>query len=146
MFKEATILIAEDDASHRLLIRKSLEDHGIKNIIMEVEDGQQAIDYIYGHEVYADRKKYPLPDLILLDIKMPKINGFEVLEKLKSDTKTKTIPIVMLTSSSSKEEIAMGYQQGANAYITKPIDFNEFSEKLRNTKLFWILTVEAPPQ
>lgn len=142
MKKEAVILTVEDEPGHRLLIRKRLEDHGVKNTIVEAEDGQEALDYVYGQGKYSDRKTYPAPDLILLDVKMPKVDGFEVLQRLKSDPETKHIPVIMLTSSSRDEEIARGYKYGANAYITKPVDFTEFSEKLRNIKIFWVLTVE----
>lgn len=143
--KGAVILIVEDDASHRLLIRKTFENHSVKNRIMEAEDGQQALDYVYGRGQYSDRTAYPYPDLILLDIKMPKVDGFEVLKTLKTDTTTRHIPIIMLTTSSREEEIARGYDYGANAYITKPVDFAAFSEKIKNIKLFWILTAEIPP-
>ena len=144
MKKEVTILIVEDEPGHRLLIRKNLENHGVKNAVAEVEDGQEALDYVYGEGKYSDRETYPAPDLILLDVKMPKVDGFEVLQRLKSDPNTKHIPVVMLTSSSRDEEIARGYEYGANAYITKPVDFAEFSEKLRNIRIFWVLTVEIP--
>ena len=139
------ILIVEDEASHQLLIHKTLENHSVKNTVHEVENGQQALDYIYGKGEYADRTKYPMPNLILLDIKMPVVDGFEVLQKLKSDEQTKHIAIVMLTTSARDEEIAQGYHYGANAYVTKPVNFAEFSEKLKNLRLFWTLVAEIPP-
>lgn len=145
MTKEVFILIVDDEPSHRLLIRRSLKEHDVRNKVMEVEDGQQAFDYVYGRGKYADRKLYPSPDLILLDINMPKFDGFEVLEKLKSDPATQYIPIVMLTSSSREEEISRGYDYGANAYVTKPVDFAEFSKKLKSLNIFWTLTAETPP-
>lgn len=143
--KPVRILLVEDDPSHRLLIRKNLENHGVSNDIIEAEDGQEALDYIYGAGVYADRKKYPMPDLVILDIKMPRMDGFGVLERLKSDPKTKRIPVIMLTTSSRDEEIAKGYEYGANAYVTKPLDFSEFAQKLHDLKMFWVLTAEIPP-
>jgi len=139
------ILLVEDDPSHRLLIRKSLENHGVANDVSEVVDGQEALDYIYGVGIYADRKKYPMPDLVLLDIKMPRVDGFGVLERLKSDPKTKRIPVIMLTTSSRDEEIAKGYEYGANAYVIKPLNFEDFAKKLHDLKMFWVLTAEIPP-
>ena len=144
--ESATILHVEDDPAHRLLVRKNLVNHSVSNNVIEVEDGQEAIDYIYGIGKYADRAEYPIPDLILLDIKMPKIDGFEVLEKLKSDPDKKHIPIIMLTTSSKEEEIARGYKCGANAYVTKPLDFSKFAQKLKDFKLFWTLTAERAIQ
>lgn len=139
------MLLIEDDPSHRLLIRRSLENHGVSNEVSEAVDGQDGLDYIYGVGVYADRKKYPMPDLVILDIKMPRIDGFGVLEKLKSDPKMKRIPVIMLTTSSRDEEIAKGYECGANAYVTKPLDFDDFAKKLHDLKMFWVLTAEIPP-
>lgn len=140
--KTAVILHVEDDPIHRLLVRKNLINHSVTNKVIEVEDGQKAIDYLYGRGEYVDRKTYPLPDLILLDIKMPVMNGFEVLEELKNDPEMKHIPIIMLTTSTKEEEIARGYKTGANAYVTKPIDFSEFAKKLKDLNLFWTLTAE----
>jgi two-component system response regulator len=140
------ILLVEDDPSHRLLIRKNLENHGVANDVYEVEDGQDALDYIYGVGKYEDRTRFPIPDLVLLDIKMPRVDGFGVLEKLKTDPKTKKIPVVMLTTSSRDEEIAKGYECGANAYVTKPLDFADFAKKLCDLKMFWVITAEKPPR
>ncbi|MBF0291566.1 MAG: response regulator [Nitrospinae bacterium] len=142
--KAVRMLLVEDDPSHRLLIRKNLENHGVTNDINEVEDGQEALDYIYGVGEYADRKKYPMPDIVILDIKMPRVDGFGVLERLKSDPKMKRIPVIMLTTSSRDEEIAKGYEYGANAYVTKPLDFADFAKKLHDLKMFWVLTAEIP--
>ncbi|VAX21055.1 hypothetical protein MNBD_NITROSPINAE02-486 [hydrothermal vent metagenome] len=140
--KDVVILLVEDDPAHRLLISKVLEENHVRNSVYETEDGQDGLDYVYGVGKYANRQSYPLPDLILLDIKMPRMDGFEVLEKLKSDDTTKHIPIIMLTTSSRDEEVARGYKNGANAYVTKPVDFREFVEKLKNLKIFWVLTTE----
>lgn len=143
--KKITILLVEDEPSHRIMIRKNIENQMVKNPIMEVEDGQSALDYIYGVGDYADRHTYPEPDLVLLDINMPKIDGFEVLERLKSDPDKRHIPIVMLTSSASEVEVARSYRNGANAYVTKPMEFSRLAEKLRQLILFWVLTSEFPP-
>ncbi len=144
--KVATVLHVEDDPAHRLLVRKNLIDLSASNNYFEVEDGQEAIDYIYGVGKYVDRATYPIPDIILLDIKMPKMDGFEVLKKLKNDPDKKHIPIIMFTTSAKEEEIVRGYKYGANAYLTKPVDFTHFAQKLKNFKLFWILTAEKAIQ
>ncbi len=144
--KTATILHSEDDPAHRLLVRKNLIDLSVSFNFFEVEDGQEAIDYIYGVGKYVDRTAYPIPDIILLDIKMPKMDGFEVLKKLKNDSDKKHIPIIMLTTSAKEEDIVRGYKYGANAYLTKPVDYNHFAQKLKNFKLFWILTAEKAIQ
>ncbi len=141
----AIVLLVDDDSVHRLLIRKNLEIHGFRNQILEVENGQQAIDYIYGTEKYADRAVFPMPDLILLDIKMPVMSGFEVLEKLKNDPDKKHIPVIILTTSAHEEDIIKGYKNGANAYVTKPIDMNEFTKKLKEIGIFWMLVAETTP-
>ncbi len=147
MFNEtATILHVEDDPAHRLLVRKNLITHSVTNSVIEVEDGQEAIDYLYGIGKYVDRATYPIPDVILLDIKMPKMDGFEVLEKLKNDPDKKHIPIIMLTTSAKEEEIVRGYKCGANAYVTKPLDSAQFAQKLKSFKLFWTLTAEKAIQ
>ncbi len=140
--KSVVILHVEDDPAHRLLVKESLINHSVTNKVIEMEDGQEAIDYLYGRGEYADREKCPLPDLILLDIKMPVMDGFEVLKELKNDPEMKHIPVIMLTTSTKEEEVAMGYNFGANAYVTKPLDFSEFAKKLKDIKLFWTLTAE----
>ncbi len=142
----ATILHVDDDPAHRLLVRKNLINHSVFNKLIEVEDGKEAIDYLYDIGKYADKEKYPIPDLILLDIKMPIMDGFEVLERLKNDPDKKHIPIIMLTTSSKEEEIAKGYKYGANAYVTKPLDFSKFATKLKDLNLFWVLTAERAIQ
>ena len=132
----------EDDPGHRLLIRKTLENAGHIKDIFEVENGREAIEYVYGEGVYSDRKTYPAPDLILLDLRMPEVDGFEVLNRLKSDPDKKAIPVIIFSTSAQVEEIAKGYQCGANAYVTKPLDFGDFKRKLEELKLFWTVTAE----
>ena len=130
------ILLVEDDDGHRLLIRDNLRAGGIVNDIVEVSDGQQAIDYLTRSGQYQDQDKHPRPGLILLDIKLPKADGFAVLEKVKSDPRLRLIPVLMLTSTDDQTEVNRCYKLGANSYIVKPIRYEEFQERIKALGLF----------
>ncbi|MEK7397106.1 MAG: response regulator [Candidatus Poribacteria bacterium] len=130
------ILLVEDNPDHAMLTKKVLEDNKVVNKIYLVEDGEEALDFIYHREKYSNGNA-PRPGLILLDVKLPKIDGFAVLKQLKNDSEYKNIPIVMLTTSSRDEEIAKGYADGANSYVTKPIRFDEFTEKIKGIGIYW---------
>lgn len=134
------ILLVEDNDDHIVLTKKALRDAGVVNDIYVVTDGQEALDYMYHTGHYTDETKAPTPGLILLDIKLPKLDGFEVLKKLKTDPKYKMIPIVMLTTSARDEDIAKGYFHMANSYVTKPVNFEEFVKKVKAIPLYWLLT------
>ena len=130
------ILLVEDNDGHRLLIRENLRAGGIVNDIVELDDGQQAIDYLTRRGQYQDPEKYPRPGLILLDIKLPKADGFAVLEKVKSDARLRLIPVLMLTSTDDQTEVNRCYKLGANSYIVKPIRYEEFQEHIKALGLF----------
>lgn len=134
--KSVNILIVEDDPGHQVLIQDNLKKAGIINSIFTAKDGQEALDFVYLQGDYQDEKKAPTPGLILLDINMPKVDGFEVLKKLKKDDKLKKIPIIMLTTTDSQKEIDKSYQLGANSYISKPVDFREFQKMIKNLGMF----------
>jgi len=131
------ILLVEDNLDHVILTKAALKENGVINEIYNVKDGQEALDFMYNRGKYIDA---PKPGLILLDIKLPKIDGFGVLRQLKNDPKFKSIPVIMLTTSAEKEEIAKGYAEGANSFITKPVKFDEFVQKIKNIHLYWVLT------
>ena len=133
------ILLVEDNPDHVMLIKTILEENNFLNEIYVVTDGQEALDYMYHRGKYADESKAPRPGLILLDLKLPKVDGFEVLSQLKSDPELKSIPIIILTTSSQDEEIVRGYALGANSYVAKPVKFSEFAEKIKNLHLYWVL-------
>jgi CheY-like chemotaxis protein len=133
------ILLVEDNLDHVLLTKRVLEDNKVSNRVYVCNDGAEALDFVYRRAKYSDA---PRPGLILLDVKMPRVDGFEVLKQLKSDPDLKSIPIVMLTTSARDEEIAKGYEEGANSYVTKPIRFDEFTEKIKNIGLYWGLVSE----
>ena len=142
--KAANILLVEDNEDHAELTMRALMEGKIVNEIFHVLDGQEAIDYVYQKGQYADSSRYPIPDLILLDIKLPGIDGLELLQMFKSDPAVSRIPIIMLTTSAKDEEIAKGYRYGANSYIIKPIKLKDFQEKIRELKMYWLITSELP--
>jgi CheY-like chemotaxis protein len=132
---EVTILIADDDEGHAILIRENFKEAGIFNQIIHFTDGQKLYDFLINDKFNANGKSY----LILLDIKMPKMDGIEVLEKIKNDQRLKTIPVIMLTTTDDPEEIKTCYKLGCNAYITKPVDFKNFVETLKRLGLFLMI-------
>lgn len=142
--KPIDILLVEDNEDHVDLTLRALKNNNLINDIHVVKDGQDALDFIYHRGKYEDTRKYPRPGLILLDIHLPKLNGFEVLETLKKDPDVKSIPIIMLTTSSRDEEIAQSYAVGANSYVTKPVDFEEFAKKIKDMKLYWTIVNSLP--
>jgi len=131
------ILLVEDNPDHVILTRKVLEDNKVANKVYVATDGEDAINFLYHRGKYSDGDSFPRPGLILLDVKLPGIDGFGVLKRIKTDPDLRTIPIVMLTTSARDEELSKGYSEGANSYVTKPVKFNEFAEKVRSIGLYW---------
>ena len=144
MVNSISILVVEDDPSHRLIIRKAFEKADVKNSIYEAVDGIDGLDYLFHRGKYASRKDCPSPGLILLDLKMPRMDGYEMLTSLKSNDETKQIPVIVLTTSESEEDINRCYKLGANAYLSKPATNTELVEKLKSLRLFWYLAAELP--
>ena len=138
------ILLVEDNSDHVSLIKRSLKSRNIVNNIRVVDDGQAALDYLFRRGTYADPARSPRPHLILLDVRLPKVDGFEVLSQIKKDGVLKDIPVIILTTSDKHEDIEMGYAMGANSYVTKPIDFEEFKQKVADLKIYWALVSELP--
>jgi len=138
------ILLVEDNPDHVILTKRVLEDYKVANKVYVVGDGAEALDFIYHRGKYSDGRNAPRPGLILLDIKLPKVDGFEVLKQLKTDPEHKSIPVVVLTTSSRDEEVARGYAEGANSYVTKPVKFDEFANKVKNVGLYWGLISSLP--
>jgi CheY-like chemotaxis protein len=137
-----TILLVEDDPGHARLIEKNLRRSNITNEIITISDGQQAIDYLFGEGKHAGAK-HPSPMLVLLDLNLPVLDGYQVLSRMKGDERTKRIPVVILTTTDDAREVARCYDLGCNVYVTKPVDYEQFSEAIRELGLF--LTVVAVP-
>ncbi len=144
--KPKVILLVEDNPDDQTLILRALTRSNIVNEVVVVNDGVEALDYLFCQGIYADRDACNLPQVVLLDLKLPRVNGLEVLRQLRADQRTKTLPIVVLTSSDEENDIIDSYELGANSYIRKPVDFAQFSEAVRQLGLYWVLLNEAPPE
>lgn len=130
------IMLVEDDEGHQLLIRENLRAGGVINDVVQMNNGQEALDYLCRRGQYQDPAKSPRPGLILLDIKMPKMDGYAVLDKLKADPQLRHIPILMLTSTEDQVEVNRCYTLGANSYIVKPVSYDAFQERVKSLGMF----------
>jgi CheY-like chemotaxis protein len=144
MYTLKSILLVEDDPKDIELTLGSLEEYNLANEVLVVRDGVEALDYLYRRGQFAD---YPdgNPAVILLDLKLPKIDGFEVLKTIRSDDRLKFIPVAILTSSREDNDLIRGYQLGVNAYIVKPVDFHQFTDAIKKLGVFWAVLNEPPP-
>ena len=141
---EIEILLVEDNPNDVKLTLKALQKNKLTNQIQVVIDGEEALDFIFARNKYSDRSINDVPKVILLDLKLPKIDGLEVLKELKNDERTKKIPVVILTSSREESDIIKSYQLGANSYIVKPVDFEKFVSAIADIGLYWLLLNEMP--
>jgi two-component system response regulator len=141
-----TILLVEDNPDDEALTLRALKKSNIKNEVAVVRDGAEALDYLFGTGSYADRDLSDVPAVVLLDIRLPKIDGLQVLERIRADERTKLQPVVLLTASTEEEDIINGYRLGANSYVRKPVDFNQFAEAVHQLGLYWLLLNERPPE
>jgi two-component system response regulator len=144
MSNQVEILLVEDNPNDVELTLHALKEHRIANHIEVVRDGAEALDFIFCAGAYAHRRIENSPKLILLDLKLPKVDGLEVLRRVKSDPRTRKIPVVMLTSSREERDIVESYQLGVNSYITKPVDFDQFSDAVRQLGFYWLLLNQPP--
>ncbi|MFH1635603.1 MAG: response regulator [Chloroflexota bacterium] len=142
--KRSTILLVEDTPTDVIFIQRAFQDVNLVNYLQVVSDGEQAIAYLSGAGVYANRACYELPALILLDLKLPRKNGFEVLEWLRQQPGLRRLPVVVLTSSDDSSDIARAYDQGANSYLVKPFAYQKLVEMVMALKLFWVILAEPP--
>jgi CheY-like chemotaxis protein len=138
------ILLVEDNRRDVELTLHALEDHNLANDVAVARDGAAALDYLHRRGPFAGRPDGH-PAVVLLDIKMPKVNGLEVLEQMKADPQLKRVPVVMLTSSREEPDLARAYELGANAYVVKPVDFAQFAEAVKQVGAFWAVLNESPP-
>ena len=141
-----TILLVEDNPSDEKLTVRAFKKAGVVNEIVVVRDGAEALDYVFGTGSHAGRDVTELPWVVLLDLKLPRIDGLEVLRRIRANDRTKLLPVVVLTSSKEDEDIARSYSLGANAYVRKPVEFAEFVEAAKTLGLFWLLLNEPPPK
>lgn len=140
------ILLVEDNPDDELLTLRALHTGQVANEIVVTRDGAEAVDYLFGKGTYAGRSVEDVPELILLDLKLPKLDGLEVLLRIRADERTCRLPVVILTSSDEESDILQSYQRGANSYIRKPVDFIQFTEAVRQLKLYWMLLNMPPPR
>jgi CheY-like chemotaxis protein len=141
--RPVTILLVEDNPDHAELTRRALENGHLANTIIWVKDGEEALDFLFRRGVYAPPAVVPQPGLILLDVKLPKVDGHKVLRQIKDDPELQRIPVVMLTTSACEDEVNEAYRMGANSWVTKPVRFVEFMEKMTTLQLDWLLTEKS---
>ena len=139
------ILLAEDSANDVEMTLNAMEEFHLANEVVVVSNGAEALDYLYGRGKYADHNN-GTPVVVLLDLKMPKVDGLEVLRQMKSDPVLKRIPVVMMTSSREEQDLVRSYDLGVNAYVVKPVDFQQFTDSVRKLSCFWALINEPPPK
>ncbi len=139
MLQEVEILLVEDNAADAELTIRALNKVKVANNILHLKDGAEALEYLFGNGAYVDRDITKQPKVILLDIKMPKVDGIEVLRQLKTNKQTKLIPVVIMTSSSEEQDIISSYQLGVNSYVVKPVGFEDFAKAVSELGLYWML-------
>ena len=144
--KKKTILLVEDNPDDVELTLRALRQYNVSNEISVARDGAEALDYLFATGSYAERDVTDMPAVVLLDLKLPKVDGLEVLQRMRADKRTKLIPVVILTSSKEERDMVNSYKLGANSYVQKPVNFNQFIEAAKQLGLYWLVINEPPPQ
>ncbi len=139
------ILLVEDNEQDELLTLRALQKNSVRNKVCVVRDGAEALDFVHCREAYVGRDPEDFPQVILLDLKLPKVDGLEVLQGIKNHPKWKLVPVVILTTSKEDQDLVRGYSLGANSYVRKPVDFNEFSDAVKNLGVYWLILNERAP-
>lgn len=139
------LLLVEDNPDDEELTLLAFEQSSVSNEIVVARDGVEALDYLFGTGIYANRDTTQMPALILLDLQLPRINGLEVLERLRADNRTRWLPVVILTTSNEQQDLINSYSLGCNSYIRKPVDYNQFLTVVQQLGLYWLILNEAPP-
>lgn len=140
------ILLVEDNPDDEALTLRALRKANVRNEVVVAHDGVEALDYLFGTGAYAGRDTRTLPQVVLLDLKLPRLDGLEVLRRLRADDRTRLLPVVILTSSNEEEDRMAGYELGANSYVRKPVDFSHFAEAVRQLGLYWLLLNQPAPR
>lgn len=140
--KNSRILLVEDNPDHQELTLMTLAENNVLNEVVVASDGLQALDYLFGTGVHAGRDARDVPALVLLDLKLPRLNGIEVLRRIREDARTRLVPVVILTSSSEEEDVVASMESGANSYVRKPVDFSRFIEQVQRLQVYWLLVHE----
>jgi two-component system response regulator len=143
--KDKVILLVEDNPDDEALTIRALKKNNIRNDVIVARDGTEALDYLFGRNAHLGRDTSVLPQIVLLDLKLPKVDGLQVLRAIRGDARTKRLPVVILTSSNEENDLLDGYDLGANSYVRKPVDFQAFAEAVRQLGLYWLVLNEAPP-
>jgi two-component system response regulator len=142
--KDQVILLVEDNARDEALTLRALKKSNLVNTVVVVRDGVEALDYLFGTGSYAGRDLDMMPQLIMLDLKLPKVNGLQVLERIRHDERTRRLPVVVFTSSNEEEDLVNSYNLGANSYVRKPVDFEQFLEATKQLGLYWLVLNQIP--
>jgi len=140
------LLLVEDNPDDEALTLRALKKNNISNEVVVARDGAEALDFLFCTGAYVSRDRHALPEVVLLDLKLPKIDGLEVLRRLRADERTRLLPVVILTSSKEEQDVVNGYRLGANSYIRKPVDFDQFVEAVRHLGLYWLVLNEPAPR
>ncbi len=143
--KQKVILLVEDNEDDELLTMRGLKEAGILNDVVVARDGVEALDYLFGTGDYAGRDTSDMPQVMLLDLMLPRLNGLDVLRRVREDPRTEVLPVVVLTSSREEEDVMKSYELGANSYVRKPVKFVDFANAVKQLGLFWVLLNEGPP-
>jgi two-component system response regulator len=146
MSDDRTILLVEDNPRDEELTLRALRKNKIANPVVVVRDGVEALDYLFARGKHAERDKAAAPQVVLLDLKLPKLDGIEVLKQIRANESTRLLPVVILTTSNEDRDRLAGYSSGANSYVQKPVDFAEFTEAVRQLGLYWLVLNEPPPK
>ena len=142
--RDKTILLVEDNPDDELLTLRALKKNNVFNKVVVARDGAEALDYLFGEGAYEGRDVSDIPRVVLLDLKLPKVDGLEVLRRLRADERTRLLPVVILTSSREQQDLQDGYGYGANSYVRKPVDFAQFSRAVEQLELYWLVLNESP--
>ena len=144
MKEDPCILLVEDNPDDVELTAMAFEQNGIANSLIVMRDGREALDWLFGEGQYAGREPEVMPAIVLLDLQLPKVNGIEVLRRIRNEERTRLLPVIVLTSSREEQDILASYELHANSYIRKPVDFNQFSDAVKHIRLYWLLLNELP--